>query len=252
MNLSELLNKSVLSLYEGELIGIVDKLYFDKKLKKLLEIELIGENDTRLKLPTKNIYHIGKNAITVKNNQAVSLKVEESGLNLAPLNFKAYSIKGEFLGVVKEISLSDKFLTEKFALDNNSTLEIKSLASSGKNTIIFYDQLDKVNVHKFVPNKTPKIFKTNKPSIAKVMPIESEDKKENVENSETNEITNAVIIDEKKETQNADFLLGRVCTKDIFNFNNEILIKAHGIINKKNLKEVNKYGKLRELMLFSK
>ena len=55
MNLSELLNKSVLSLYEGELIGIVDKLYFDKKLKKLLEIELIGENDTRLKLPTKNI-----------------------------------------------------------------------------------------------------------------------------------------------------------------------------------------------------
>ena len=33
MNLSELLNKSVLSLYEGELIGIVDKLYFDKKLK---------------------------------------------------------------------------------------------------------------------------------------------------------------------------------------------------------------------------
>ena len=84
------------------------------------------------------------------------------------------------------------------------------------------------------------------------MPIESEDKKENVEISETNEITNAVIIDEKKETQNADFLLGRVCTKDIFNFNNEILIKAHGIINKKNLKEVNKYGKLRELMLFSK
>ncbi|HJD05693.1 MAG TPA: hypothetical protein IAB72_02290 [Candidatus Onthoplasma faecipullorum] len=253
MNLSELLNISVLSLYEGELLGVVDKLYFDKKLKKLMEIELIGENDTRLRLPTKNIYHIGKNAITVKNNQAVSLKVEESALNPAPLNFKAYSIKGEFLGVVKEISLSEKFLTEKFVLDNGTTLEIKNLASSGKNTIIFYDQLGSVNVHKFVPNKTPKIFKTPKPTIANVMPIDYQTKQEEIiEKVETNEKTNAVIIDEKKETQNADFLLGRVCTKDIFNFNNEILIKAHGIINKKNLKEINKYGKLRELMLFSK
>ena len=40
--------------------------------------------------------------------------------------------------------------------------------------------------------------------------------------------------------------------KDIFNFNNELLIKAHSVINKKNLKEINKFGKLRELMLYSK
>ncbi|MCQ2564930.1 MAG: hypothetical protein MJ152_03655, partial [Clostridia bacterium] len=52
--------------------------------------------------------------------------------------------------------------------------------------------------------------------------------------------------------QNNVFLLGRIFTKDIFNFNNELLIKAHTIINKKHLKEVNKFGKLRELMLFSK
>jgi len=56
----------VLSLFEGELIGKVDKLYFDKKLKKLIEIELIGEDCSKLVLPTKNIYHVGKNAITVK------------------------------------------------------------------------------------------------------------------------------------------------------------------------------------------
>ena len=86
---NEFLSLNVLSLYEGELIGVVDKLYFDKKMRKLIQLELIGDNDTRLILPTKNIYHIGKNAITVKNNQAVSLKVEESEYCLCPINSKA-------------------------------------------------------------------------------------------------------------------------------------------------------------------
>ena len=62
---------NVLSLYEGELLGVVDKLYFDKKLKKLMIFELVGEDGAKLILPSKNVYHIGKNAITVKNNQSV-------------------------------------------------------------------------------------------------------------------------------------------------------------------------------------
>ncbi len=243
---NEFLSLNVLSLYEGELIGVVDKLYFDKKMKKLIQIELIGENDVRLILPTKNIYHIGKNAITVRNNQAVNLKVEESEYYLSPIGSKAYTIKGEYLGVIKELSLSDKFLTEKFSLDNNQTLSIKSLASFGKNTIIFYDENDKINVNKFIPNKTPKFFKTEKPQTAQVLPIPNEEVED--------EKKNAVPVEEQKKStiQNADFLLGRICTKDIFNFNNELLIKEHAVINKKNLKEINKYGKLRELMLFCK
>lgn len=243
---NEFLSLNVLSLYEGELIGVVDKLYFDKKMKKLIQIELIGENDVRLILPTKNIYHIGKNAITVRNNQAVNLKVEESEYYLSPIGSKAYTIKGEYLGVIKELSLSDKFLTEKFSLDNNQTLSIKSLASFGKNTIIFYDENDKINVNKFIPNKTPKFFKTGKPQPAQVLPIPNEEVED--------EKKNAVPVEEQKKStiQNADFLLGRICTKDIFNFNNELLIKEHAVINKKNLKEINKYGKLRELMLFCK
>ena len=37
--------------------------------------------------------------------------------------------------------------------------------------------------------------------------------------------------------QNADFLIGRICLKDIVNFNNEILIKANSIVNKKSVYE---------------
>lgn len=250
---NDLLGLNVLSLYEGELLGKVDKLYFDKKLKKLMEIELLGDNDTRFIMHTKNIYHIGKNAITVKNNQVVSLKVEDLSLTPAPLNSKAYSIKGEFLGVVNNFTLNDKFLCEKFLLDNNNTIEINRLASCGKYTIIFYDQATHVNLNKFTPKQTPKIFKTKQPQEAKVLPVEEEPKIDDIPQAKEENLTNAVEVEQQKpNTKTADFLIGRVCTKDIFNFNNEILIKAHTIINKKNLKEINKFGKLRELMLYSK
>ncbi len=237
---------NVLSLYEGELLGTVDKLYFDKKMKKLLFLELLSDNDSRLLLPTKNIYHVGKNAITVKNNQAVSLKVEDVDLSLCPVGSKAYTIRGEYLGMIVEMSMNEKFLTEKFSLDNNTTLDVKNLASCGKNTVIFYDKTEHVDVSRFVPNKTPKFFKTktSEPQTAEIMPVENE----------IDVSAQAVPVDSEKKsnTQNADFLIGRVCTKDIFNFNNELLIKAHAIINKKNLREINRFGKLRELMLFSK
>lgn len=238
---NQLLSLSVLSLYEGELLGKVDKLYFDKKLKKLTEIEILGDNDTKYMLNTKNIYHIGKNALTVKNNQAVTLKVEQADMTLAPLGSKVYSINGEYLGVIKEIDLDDKFLTKKFSLDNNNTLDISLLASCGKNTIIFYDKSSKVNIQKFTPSKTPKQFKSITVEDANILPIEDDNK--NIE---------PIIQEKPRPINNSDFLLGRTCVKDIFNFNNELLIKAHSLITKKNLKEISKYGKLRELMMFSK
>ncbi len=249
---SEFYGLNVLSLYEGELLGVVDKLYFDKKLKKLVQIELAAEEGNKLILPSKNIYHIGKNAITVKNNQAVNLKVEECTLNPCPINSKAYTIKGEYLGVVKEISLTEKFMCEKFSLDNDKTFDVSYLASSGKNTTIFYTPQDNINVKKFTPQKSPKIFKSARTVTANIMPISNQI--EQIVNEQT-PITNnsAVDIDAPKPNiQNADFLIGRVCTKDILNFNNEVLIKAHSIVTKKNLKEINRFGKIRELMLYSK
>jgi len=249
---NELLGLNVLSLYEGELLGKVDKLYFDKKLKKLVEIELLAENDTRFILATKNIYHVGKNAITVKNNQAVSLKVEDTTFTLAPINSKAYTLKGEFLGVIKDFTLSDKFLCDKFLLDNNQTIEINRLASCGKYTVIFYEQDVHVNLNKFTPKQSPKIFKSKHNQTTNIMPVTAIEP-EPIQTTTDPDTNLAVEVEAPKPNQqNADFLLGRVCTKDIFNFNNEVLIKAHTVINKKNLKEVNKFGKLRELMLFNK
>ena len=237
---NDLNSLSVLSLYEGELLGVVNRLYFDKKLKKLVSIELINDDGVALVLPVKNIYNVGKNAITVKNNQSVSFEIEQSNYVTCPIDSKAYSINGEYLGCVKEISFNEKFATEKISLDNNLTLSIADLASCGKNTIIFYNNKQKVNISKFTPNKAPKIFKTSTPIQTEILP-------------EINTNKFAEPIEEKQtQIQNSGFLIGRICTKDILNFNNEILIKANKTITKKILKDISRFGKLRELMIFSK
>ena len=239
---------SVLSLYEGELLGVVDKLFFDKNLKKLVEVELVGEDGVKLSLPTKNIYHVGKNAITIRNNQAVSIKIDSNNLCSNPTESKAYTIKGEFIGIIKEVYFNDKYLTQKIELENGNFLETNLVASCGKNTTIFYEKDNVVDIKKFTPNKKQKSSNTN------YNQAESETDKA-VINTKTESENKDVENENKKEkniVQVSDFLIGRTCTKDIFNFNNEILIKAHSIINKKNLKEISKFGKLRELMLFSK
>lgn len=237
---NELISLSVLSLYEGELLGVVNKLYFDKKIKKLMEIEIIGENDVRLILPTKNIYHIGKNAITIKNNQSLQIKTNASELCACPINSKAYNINGEYLGTIKEIGINDKYLTTKFCLDNDKTLEVKDIASCGKNTVIFFENGNKIDLKKFTP-QSPKDFKQEIQNKVEILPDNSKEK------------TNAELVENAKtQLSTPEFLIGRVCTKDIFNFNNELLIKAHSIVTKKNLQEVNKFGKLRELMLYLK
>ena len=230
---NELYSLSVLSLYEGDLLGTVGKIYFNKNLKKLIQLEIIGENGVKLILKSKNIYKIGKNAITIKNNQHVEIKEENLELINCPINSKVYSINGEFLGVIKEIIVDEKYNTEKISLDNNNVLDVANIASCGKNTVIFND-VKKINVKNFIPEKTPKILKnTEKQQTIEIQPIITENS-------------------EKSKMDNMDFLIGRKCKKDILNFNNEILIKANTIINKKNLKEIKKYGKIRELMLFSK
>ena len=235
---NNLLSLSVLSLFEGELIGNVNKLYFDKKLKKMLEIEIIAENGVKLTLNTKNIYKIGKNAITIKNNQAVTIKMDNSDLHLCPINSKAYSINGEFLGVIKEILLGEKYNVEKISLDNNKTLDTTNVATCGKNTVIFNNTNQRTNIKKFKPVAEPIIYKQSSEQNVEILP--------------SIEVGKDVVKVEDKKALNTDFLIGRKCLKDIYNFNNEVLIKANSFVNKRNLKEIKKFGKIRELMLFCK
>ena len=126
MYLSELLQKPILSLYEGEILGNITNVYFDKTRKKIKSFEIMNDEEINYHLYPKFIYTIGKHAITIKNNQhlVLSLNMENESASILPINAKVYSLQGEYLGVVKDdvASSCEEFKTyTKEALGVDST-----------------------------------------------------------------------------------------------------------------------------------
>ena len=235
MYLSELLQKPLLCLYEGELLGNINKVYFDKSKKKIKSFEILNDEDISYFLYPKYIYTIGKHATTIKNKQHLVLSLnEENDNNVLPINAKVYSLQGEYLGVVKDYSLTDKFVIESLILDNQQLININDMASFSSNSIVVYCTEEHININSFryrIQNKNtqtqkvkvlPKLFS----SFNKIAPSPT-DKKQN-------------------------FIVGRICTKDIVDNQQNIIIKQNSTITEQTLALASNKNKLQELIKYSK
>ena len=225
MYLSELLQKPLLCLYEGELLGNINKVYFDKIKKKIKSFEILNDEDISYFLYPKYIYTIGKHATTIKNKQHLVLSLnEENDNNVLPINAKVYSLQGEYLGVVKDYSI----------LDNQQLININDMASFSSNSIVVYCTEEHININSFryrIQNKNtqtqkvkvlPKLFS----SFNKIAPSPT-DKKQN-------------------------FIVGRICTKDIVDNQQNIIIKQNSTITEQTLALASNKNKLQELIKYSK
>ncbi len=236
MYLNELLQKPILSLYEGELLGNINKVFFDKNKGKIKFFEILNDEEINYCLFPKFIYSVGKHAITIKNKQHLTLAINEcdnSAFQL-PINVKVYSLQGEFLGIVKDYVINEKNIIENFILDNQQLINFNDIASCSKNSIVIYYSQEHVNISNFrykIHNKTkqnskvkvlPKLFS----SFNKISPDPS-NKKEN-------------------------FIIGRICTKDIFDNQQNIIIKQNSTITEHTLALASSKNKLQELMKYSK
>ncbi len=238
-NTKNLIGLPVLSLYEGELNGNITNVYFDKKLKKVVCFSLADENELNYILPIKNIYKIGKNAVTIKNNSCLILELNNTESNTIPAPFesKAYTIQGEYLGKISQITFDDKFAVNEILLDNEKTLDCSNLASCSKNTILVYDKNTKINVSKF-KNRAPKFFKSKDEQKVTTLP--------------TMEILPQDITLPTTTSNQPNFLIGREVTRDILLDDNKILIRANSTITERVLALATLNNKLKELMLMSK
>ena len=115
----------------------------------------------------------------------------------------------------------------KIYLDNDRIELAENVTSCGRSTIIFSN--NQVKIKSFGPI-IPKIEKE-----VEILPIKNPNRVE----------TKAKVFDVN------EVLLGRKCLKDIVNFNNEFIVKANSTITKRHIQQAKKYGKLKELMLFS-
>ena len=236
MKITNIIGMPVLSVYEGELVGQVNKLYFDKRLKKLKYFLIANDDGINYCLQPKDIYKHGKNAITIKNVDVLTLDFEEnlSNLSFQPLDFKAYTIQGEYLGKIISLSLDDKYNLTELILDNEKIIEHKKLASCGKNTIIVYDDNTTVDISKFKRIISPKLFKTKNEQPVAITPVEP------------------VTTNNTDIKNNPKFLLGRIATKDILLDENKILIKQNSTITSKTISLAYSNNKIKELLIYSK
>jgi len=235
MYLSELLQKPLLCLYEGELLGNINKVFFDKNKKKITNFEIINEEEISYCLSPKHIYTIGKHAITIKNKQNLILSLNENTSNfILPINAKVYSLQGEFLGIVKDYSISDKYIIENMVLDNQQLISVGDMASFSINSVVVYYSQDHVNInsfryrinHKNDQNSKVKVLPKLFSSFNKIAPGSSNNKE--------------------------NFIVGRICTKDILDNQQNVIIKQNSTITEQTLALASNKNKLQELMKYSK
>lgn len=238
-NTKNLIGLPVLSLYEGELNGNITNVYFDKKLKKVTGFSLADENELKYTLPTKNIYKIGKNAVTIKNNSCLILDLNNVEPNNVPAPFesKTYTIQGEYLGKISQITFDEKYCVNEILLDNEKTLDCSNLASCSKNTILVYDKNTKINVSKF-RTRAPKFFKSKVEQKVAILP--------------TMESAPQDITLPTTTSNQPNFLIGREVTADIPLDDNKMLIRANSTITERVLAVATLNNKLKDLMLLSK
>ena len=236
MFLTELLQKPILSLYEGEILGNIDKIFFNKQKNKITSFEVIDDEDLGYCLQPKFIYSIGKHATTIKNKQnlILSLNLTDEGCQVLPISVKTYSLQGEYLGIVKDYVINNKFELEKLILDNQCEIKFDDVASVGSNSIVVYYDQKHVNINSFRYRIKPKSASNNK---VKVLPKLF---------STFNKISPS------PSTKKENFMIGRICTKDIFDNQQNIIIKQNSTITNQTLAIASSKNKLQELMKYSK
>ena len=234
--ISDIISTPVISLYEGEHIGIIYNIMFDYRQKKCNFACILNENDNIPRLiKFKDIFKIGNDCIFIKNLTCLDLETnceKEMEENTNPINLKVYNLSCEFLGTSHDIIVDDNFRISQIVLNNGKIIERNDILNIGKSTIIVGSD---VSIQKFKP-------------VVKSITIQNSPKKvmilSDFINSETN-TQNKIITDFR-------FLIGRILSQDVIALNGEMIARKDSIVTKDIVNKASSYGKLVEIARYSK
>ncbi len=261
--ISEIIGKPLISLYEGEKLGIITDIYTNKNYTRLawLIVEYSFETlQIKKAVKLNSVYSIGLDAVMVYNKDKVC-DISFAAQAKKVLDSDVFTIDGELVGKVKDIKIENNEI-KSFILDNGKETDNKKLLSSlGDTLILFKDKKIKIPSPKLdkIDEKDKRLYKqSNNTKNIVYMPIESVDgfKNNNDERLES-EISNDTPNDNKptdtallcdypnpsKIEQNIaintlppkilsdfTFLIGRKTTADIYNKAKLKIIKANSLI----------------------
>lgn len=249
--ISEIISKFVISLFNGKIEGVVENTLFDLETKKLKYLVVYSEqNDCTYVLPTSAIYSVGDGAISIKNNNQLTLhaNMELEIMDMHnPINCSAFKVNGDSLGTLTDIEIDSKYNVANFII-NNTVYNKKLAVNFTKNTLILRDENTRVNVKNFAAKPA---FKAG----------ENDNRVINILQIKTNQLAQTpTYISGTKNKQkmlpnraiaNYDFLLNRKVKRNILSAGGSLLIKQNTRINTNVINIARQNGKLKELTKYS-
>ncbi|GHV03769.1 hypothetical protein FACS1894211_16530 [Clostridia bacterium] len=180
MNLSDLLGKPLISLYEGRLEGVIKNAVFEKPLKKALWLILFDERDETCEekaLAPADVYSIGENAVMIKSGRALkdARTIDFSENN--PINRPIYTAGGKLLGTVEDVIFGPKYTAEALIYASGQQMLVKDVLTAGADIVAIGDgEPDRKTVKPFRPaaNRTPKPKPKDKARVVKTLNEQTE------------------------------------------------------------------------------
>lgn len=238
--ISDIISTPVISLYEGDYIGIIYNIMFDYKQKKCNYACIINDEDSIPHLiKFKDIFKIGKSCIYIKNKSVLNLELncdKEIEGNANPLNLKVFDLECNYLGTSHDIIIDENYYLSKIILNNGKEINKDDIFNIGKSAIIIGNS--KISIQKLKPLQ--KVIKQEK-SEQKVVILSDFIEQSNLEKTQNNKI----ITDFR-------FLIGRILNKDILALNGELIAKKNSVITKDLINKASHFGKLVEITRYSK
>lgn len=219
MNISEVISKQILSLYESETNLVIYKPIFSNDLKRIKGYALFDIEEKEYFLPFTKVHSIS-DLITIKNLSVLEDYVDIDG---DFIGVKVYNSDGEDLGHLIDVEVDDKGYIKSYITTKKIIKDCKILKSS--NCLIFYGQKD-------IKNIKPKLKDNNTSTINNVS------------------ILSGAVVP-TKEIGNTSILIGRKITKDVYANNAEIIAKKDQYINEKILVVAKKHNKINQLFFSS-
>lgn len=226
-----MIGKPIVSIYDGKIEGIVKNVLFDKKLTKILALQIFDDNSQEEKIvKEQDIYFVGQDAITIKNSSCVLFDFADENCFASPVNKNIFTTQGNTVGKIVDVELDDSNKTTKL-LTTATQIAITNVLSAGEDVILLKPQ-----------------------KSAKLQQFKSKNKIPQNKNNIVVTIQNKIMPPQKPKkitTSNVDFLIGRKISKNLYADNGELLAKKGTKISAVVIETVCKNGKLKELTTLS-
>ncbi len=286
INLKNIIGKKVISIYECKEVGQATNVFIAKNWK-CEYIEII-HNNIKYILPIRKISAYKDDSIIIRNISALELKSNLELLlqsNISPIDCRVYSLHGKLLGTIVDVAFNDKLYLDSIRLDDGTEYCRSQILKINDGICIIRDS-KKIFTSDFRPRGVPhkkaqyadisvKIVEVDK-TCSESKPLEQSSANttnltapytdiDKTLHDTSNESTNNKLLQhspnsttpystniEPVRISDTNMLMGRKCTKNISNINGEIIVHEGDIIGTTHIKNARIYGKIYELVKYSR